>query len=45
MTLVKILSQQLDANVEMSNSKKGLKCTFTFDKVENVRGSSSSFVM
>ena len=45
MTLVKILSQQLDANVEMSNSKKGLKCTFTFDKVENVRVSSSSFVM
>jgi len=44
MTLIRTLAGQLGADISMGNSKKGFRCSITFDKVEKVRGASSSFV-
>ena len=44
MTLIRTLAGQLGADISLGNSKKEFRCSITFDKVEKVRGASSSFV-
>lgn len=44
MTLIKILSQQINARLSIGNTRKGFSSTLTFTQKEGKRGSSSSFV-
>lgn len=44
LTLIKILSQQIEAQLSIGNTKKGFLCKLTFVQKENIKGSSSGFV-
>jgi len=43
-TLIKILSDQIDGKLSIGSSKDGFSCNLTFLTTENRKGSSSSFV-
>lgn len=43
MTLVRVLSEQLEANLTVDNSKKGVAFTIAFQAQDTVKGSVSSF--
>lgn len=43
MTLVRVLSEQLEANLTVNNSKKGVAFTITFQAQDIVKGSISNF--
>lgn len=43
MTLIKILSQQLEADLEIGNSKKGFKASISFKPQVYIKGSSTSY--
>ena len=44
MTLIKILSQQIEAELSIGNNRNGFSCTLTFLQEKKRKGSSSSFV-
>jgi PAS domain S-box-containing protein len=44
LTLIKILSQQIEAQLSLGNSESGFSCMMTFSHVDDRKGSSSSFV-
>lgn len=44
MTLINILSQQLEAQLSIGNTNNGFMCKLTFHQEENRKGSSSSFI-
>jgi|GEM_PF-1917701 len=44
MTLIKTLSQQINAELTIGNSDKGCKCSVIFEKKEKMKGSASTFI-
>lgn len=42
MTLIHILSQQIDADLQMENTEEGFQTTVSFDWVEGARGSAGN---
>ncbi len=44
MTLIRILSKQIEAQLSIENKEKGVLCKLTFLQEENRKGSSSNFV-